>query len=433
MTLLQGHTETDLAALRARLRAAALRQLRANVRSGYDPYYRRRFVYVRPSPGRYKWMWFWDACFHIAALTRVDPELARAELDTLLASQDPDGFIGHLVYWGRMGAFWSAVFSQSRPCAWRARHSHMIQPPLLAQAVERLYAAEREDGRSELLESVLPKVAAYYDWLDRVRLDPRAGLIAIVSPFEAGVDNSPAYDLPMGFASPGRTAWLVKLRLLDMRNTLLGGRPGLPAIPARPAFLLYDLLVNYAYADGLRALARLHDAARDAPAAERARERARAVESAVNERCWDADRGLYFHVDALTGRQIKVSTASSLLPALFPTAPADRRAAVVERHLRNPMEYWLDFPVPSVARSEPTFDPVGESMIWRGPAAINLNWLVVRGLRQAGLAAEAGRIAERSAVMAARSGFREFYNPLTGGGLRGKRFGWATTAVDMES
>jgi hypothetical protein len=96
------------------------------------------------------------------------------------------------------------------------------------------------------------------------------------------------------------------------------------------------------------------------------------------------------------------------------------------------MEYWLDFPVPSVARSEPSFDPTGESMIWRGPAAMNLNWLLVRGLRRSGLAAEADRIADRSAMMAGRSGFREFYNPLTGGGLRGKRFGWATSVIDME-
>jgi hypothetical protein len=420
----------ERAALRARLAKAALEQHRASLREGYDPYYRRRFRYVRPSPGRYGWMWFWDACFHIVALSRLDTSLARQELDCLLSTQDADGFIGHIVYWGRFGAVNAALFGQSRPSGWRRRHSHLVQPPFLAQAVERLHAAL--GGDVAFLRSVLPAVSAYYDWLGRVRLDDSTGMLAIVTPFESGMDNSPVFDVPMGVRNPRRLPLLTRLRLLDMKNTACLGRKGVPQVPSRPSFLVYDLLVNYAYADGLRSLAGLWRTVGEHDSAAAATGRANAVESAVNERCWDAGRGLYFDLDGRTGRRLEVSVVSSLLPALFPTTPPERRATVTERHLRSPSEYWLDFPLPSVARSCPEFDPAGESLIWRGPAAMNLNWVVVRGLRACDLKSEADHIASRSLEMAGRSGFREFYDPTTGRGLRGTRFGWATAVVDLE-
>jgi len=88
--------------------------------------------------------------------------------------------------------------------------------------------------------------------------------------------------------------------------------------------------------------------------------------------------------------------------------------------------------VPSVAASKETFDPEGEAAIWRGPACLNLNWLLARGLRQHGFDDAAYHIEQKSLAMASRD-FREFYSPLSGRGLRGANFGWATVAVDMLS
>ena len=61
------------------------------------------------------------------------------------------------------------------------------------------------------------------------------------------------------------------------------------------------------------------------------------------------------------------------------------------------------------------------------------NWLMVRGLRRHGFTAEADRIADRSLEAAEAHGFREFYNPLTGVGMRGTNFGWGTLAVAMQT
>ena len=48
------------------------------------------FAYTRPSPGRYRWQWYWDSCFAAIAWRHFDPARSRTELETLLAAARPD-------------------------------------------------------------------------------------------------------------------------------------------------------------------------------------------------------------------------------------------------------------------------------------------------------------------------------------------------------
>ncbi|MBM3956778.1 MAG: trehalase-like protein, partial [Gemmatimonadetes bacterium] len=105
--------------------------------------------------------------------------------------------------------------------------------------------------------------------------------------------------------------------------------------------------------------------------------------------------------------------------------------ALVAGHLTNEDEFWLPYPVPTVAASEPSFDPACDGLIGRGPVNMGLNWMLVRGLRRRGLPQEAAHIAARSRELVELSGFREHYNPLTGEGLRARNFGWATAVAAM--
>ncbi len=410
------------------LESLALAQLRANVRTGYDPYYKADYSYVRPSRGRYDWMWFWDSCFHAVALAKLDPVMARQELRQLLISQRPDGFIGHIVYWGRAGAVFSALFSQSRFGEWRRRHSGMIQPPLLAQALEAVHTASPD---AEFLKQTLPPVQAYYDWLDRNRDIDGSGLIWIVAPWESGLDNSPVYDGPLGLKKPGRAGYLMRLRRLDMSNMVFGRGFDLRTIIKRGGFAMVDPLVQAYYADGLRSLARLHSAAGDTAQTDAAVARARRSEQALMENCWDAAAACWRHLSGPSKSRSTVLTAASVIPLVLEGIPKDAVAAVVSRHLTNPREFWTPLPVPSVAASEPSYDPEGESLIWRGPVCMNLNWTFVRGLRLHGYNTEAEHITSKSREAAEANGFREFYSPATGRGMRGTKFGWATVAAAM--
>ncbi len=401
-------------------------QLRDNVRSGYDPYYRRGFYYVRPSPGRYTWQWFWDSCFHAIALARLDVEMAQRELRTLLLTQRSDGFIGHVVYWGRLGGLRALAFAQGPVSEWRRRHTGMIQPPMLAQAVEAVHRASSGDG---FLREALPATAAYYDWLARERDALGDGLISIISPFECGLDNSPAFDQALGLRNPSRKGVLWALRRLDWFNCRKGF--DFRRLEAADRFMAIDPFVNAVYADGLHSLGRLYREAGEVDAAARAETRAEAVQRALDVHSWDEASGCYRY---LLGRDRAPSgalTAGSLFPIILPGTPRERVERVIGEHLTNPGEFWTKLPVPSVAASDPAFDAEGESMIWRGPVCMNLNWFLVRGLNRRGYSELSETLAARSLEAVDANGFREFYSPTSGRGLRGTDFGWATVVVDF--
>lgn len=410
------------------LQQRAREQMHTNIRTGQDPYYRRTYRYVRPSPGRYDFQWFWDSCFHVIVNAQVDPDLAKDEFRSLLATQADDGFIGHLTYWGKAGALYSALFMQSRFFHWRRRQSMMIQPPVLAHALEAIWNAT---GDRAFLNEHLPAVRRYYRWLRETRDLDQSGLVAIFSPFESGMDNSPAYDRLLGLNRPNRVQVLLATRALDLYNIVFGGNFNAKTMWQRNHFVFYDLFVNVAFADGLRALGRMLDASGDGAAASEETACAAATEAAINEHCWDGRHGVFVQLEGREHRREPTLTISSLMPAILHETPRERRDMVVERHLRNPQEFWTECPVPTVARSEPSFDPSGVRMIWRGPVCMSTNWLLVQGLRRQGFHDEADHIAARSRAAAERFGFREFYNPLTGEGLRGTRFGWGTLAAVM--
>ena len=404
----------------------ALERLKANRRTGYDPFYKFNYEYSIPSHGRYQWQWFWDSCFHVIALAKLDPVMAVRELETILKTQRNDGFIGHIAYWGRRGALLSAVYMQSKIGEWRRRHSAMLQPPLIGQALEAVYTAT---GDRELLNRNLPKVLAYYDWIMLERDPDTTGLFSIISPFECGMDNSPVFDAPLGLSHPGRFGLLWKNRTLDMMN-LLRSNFNYSKIRRRNGFNVVDPLMNAVMADGLRSTARLLGHSDLADRAEDVSALALKMESALNEQLWDEERGHYVYLSGKSREPLTDLTAGSLMPIICESTPAHRVRRLVDEHLCNPDEFWTELPVPSVARNHPDYDPAGESSIWRGPVCMNLNWFFVRGLRLHGRSDIADELASRS-KQAAHKDFREFYSPETGAGMRGSAFGWATVAVDM--
>jgi hypothetical protein len=80
---------------------------------------------------------------------------------------------------------------------------------------------------------------------------------------------------------------------------------------------------------------------------------------------------------------------------------------------------------------EPSFRPGWHRFrCWRGPSWINTAWLLAPALRRFGYAAEAEQLLGSCVELVERSGFREYYNPLSGEGLAARRFGWSTLLVD---
>jgi glycogen debranching enzyme len=393
----------------------------------------RTFSFTVPSPRVYPFQWFWDSCFHAIAWTYFDLERAKEELRGLFAWQRRDGLIPHMIFWDR-----SLV--RRSPRSWHYRESTVlpgrrpqtsarVQPPVLAQAVERI--VER-DGDRRFLDEVIGPLTRLYRYLSSKRDPDGDGLISIISSFESGLDFSPVFDPPLELDVDQVERPVPDPRWLARREhfiRVLRNRPG--AVIRLTRHHQEDVLVNSIYAQGLESLGRLARLVGEGGVAAWAAQRAEAVTAALLERCWDSESGLFFNLAGPREQRVRVKTVGSLLPLILPTLPRDVADSLVER-LRDPKEFWTPYPIPSVARSEAAFRPHRTWLIWRGPLSMNTNWFLVHGLRLHGHADLADDIAERSRSVVAREGFNEFYSPLTGAPVGAEAFGWATLAIDLD-
>ncbi len=430
----------------AELRAAALRVLEGNRQQGISEWKTERYPegvpynFVCPANLSYPFQWFWDSCFHAIVLSHLAPTLAEEELRTLVRAAQPDGFIPHIVFWRRDP-------ERMRHHTIHLRHPYFtstIQPPVLAAAIERVY---RATGNPDFLRETLPPAAAFFRWLGQARDPDGDHLIAIIQPDESGVDASPKYDALMQLDALNNRALVASINRLYDRYEREGLRGDDHRLIAADLFVVEDVLVNAIYADGLERMATLlRELERVGMAAlmvggqevscereaHRCETEAQAVTDALLATCYDADTGLFYDLQTRDERPARINTISSLFPLILRTLPHAVADRMVREHLLNREEYWLPYPVPSVARSEPKFDPDDpHGFIWRGPTWINANWFLAAALRRTGWTEPADHIVRQSVALVRGAGFRECYNPLTGAGQQARDFGWSTLVVDM--
>ncbi len=358
-----------------------------------------RFAYTRPSPGRYPWQWYWDSCFAAICWRRFERERARTELESLLAAQRPDGFIGHTIFWDRPVSLDRLPFYNV--ASRRSTQTETIQPPLLAWAW-RIAVGEPADE---------PRIAAQIEWLARNRDLDGDGLLWIVQPDESGLDASPKFDPVWGRRANGRFGFpfLVaanRRRGWDARRIRDAGGP-----------VLCEVLVNTLWSLSLQALGR--------PSAT----------PALVDRLWDERRGLFLDEAQPGGARPGVATIAALAPLALPDLPEQIGRRLVEEHLLDERQFLTPVAPPSVAASEPSYDPSdGRGPIrryWRGPTWVNTAWLCWLGLRRLGYDAEADRMAAGLIAAVEREGLREYYDPRTGKGMGARDFAWSALVAEM--
>ena len=192
------------------------------------------------------------------------------------------------------------------------------------------------------------------------------------------------------------------------------------------------MLVNTIYAENERVLAELHEELGDHAAAAVMRSRASKTTASLLNKCYDRNTGLFYDLAGLGEEPLRVSTVTSLMPILLPDLPREVVEALI-RHICDPAEYAAPYPVPSTALNEPLYmRPRADSkLLWRGPAWINTNWYIARGLRRHGYVDLARTIEDRSAALIENGGFREYYDPRTGEGFGAHAFSWTALVLNM--
>lgn len=382
----------------------------------------RGYCYVAPSRKKYPHQWSWDSAFHVIAncrLGRVD--LARKEILTLLSCILPDGTLPHLIFHDPGRA--SPIIRTFRRSIWpQPYRSPLVQPPVIALSVQEVWQKSEDAG---FLREVLPPLQRHFEWLETRRLGD-SGLLSIFSPWESGQDHKPGFDRYLGWLTRVPLGFYMALYLSEIRLSCHGYDPA--EVAKKGYFSVREVLFNTAYALGLEALAAMLQAAGETVEAERFRERGRGVEEAILDECYDTGSGLYFDVDAHSGERIAEPSISCFVPLALSSMPEQRRDALLQ-HLTNPDEFWLRFPIPSLPRSSRYFRAEPQGLLWRGPTWMNGNWLIVQGLRRHGYGELADAVARSSRELAERSGFWEYYNPLTGVGGGEKDFSGSALAA----
>jgi glycogen debranching enzyme len=401
-----------------------------------------------PSLRQYPHQWGWDAAYIALGWSWLDERRAAQELESLLRGQWADGRVPHIVfdpdveedaYFPGPG-FWRSAAAPDGPSG--VGTSGLTQPPLHARAALEVAARTHDGARAEaFLRRVFPRLAAQHGYLAGRRDAGGAGLAAIVHPWESGLDDSPAWDLPLaavelpaGGVAPYRRRDLVHVdpserpsdaaydRFVQLAREYRDG--GYADVPARSAFLVEDPLFNAIWLWSTHALVEI--AQRLGADAGPYREAADGLHAALLSRLWDGER--FLPRDLVSGRPVDRRTILSLAPLLDPDLPAPVAHAVAAE-LESPHFFGPEgFGVASCDLLGPDFD---RRRYWRGPVWANLNWLLARGLRGHGLTGAAARLEAATLRLAAAGGIREYFDPLTGEGRGSDDFSW-TAAVLLD-
>ena len=401
-------------------------------------------AFVKPSQRLYPWQWNWDSAFVVIGLARVDPERARLEVRSLLKGQWADGMVPHMVFHPQPVDYqpgpelWDSARCEGAPSV---ATSGLIAPPVLATAVRVLHDAAPDD---DFLAEVVPKLDAWHRWFHRERTHPESGLMVIFHGWESA-DNAPRFDRALArievdgvkrvertdtsqVAADERPTDLEYRRYLALVHWLRE-RGYRPSSPAEAPFAYLDLPLNSILAVAEDDLAVLQAAV--GADGGRARTAAEDLRTALAS-TWDENAGAYRERD-LHGDEGVTDTVADLFP-LYAGVPGEREARrLVDEHLLHPSRFGpspeAPWSVTTVAKSSPAF---AARNYWRGPVWINVNWFFVRALERYGMLAEAATLRDSTLALVERSGFSEYYEPMTGEPLGSRVFSWsASLTLDL--
>lgn len=295
-------------------------------------------LWSTPDRWPHQGMWLWDSAFHCVGMAHYNPTLALDFLKAMLHCVEGSGFLCH----------------RYDPTGLR---SHITQPHILGWALECLWSRGALD-KAEAIH-LLQLNVHFLKWCSKNRSISGNNLFQwkiegnpLCRSGESGMDNSPRFDLA------------VEMDAVDFGS-----------------FLAND----YAACSRLARALSL-----DSMAEECARE-ADLIAQALNRHLWNPETGFY-HDRLTSGEFLPLKAVSGFMPLFAGIADAKQAASLVG-HLSNPRTFGSAFPVPSVSLDSGVYT----KDMWRGPTWINMNYLIILGLRRYGYFAEASDL--RKAIL----------------------------------
>jgi hypothetical protein len=401
-----------------------------------------------PSPFLYPHQWSWDSACIAMGYSLFDQDHAETELRSLFKGQWSTGLLPHIIFNEEANyfpgpEFWQTNLAPAAPAG--ASTSGIVQPPVHGIAALRVYRrADDRDRAHAFLVELLPKLAAWHEYLYRERDRDGSGLIEIWHPWESGMDNTPLWDAALEridlavedvpeyarvdntIAAPeqrptdgeyDRYAYLVKLYRDNAYDDL--------RIRETCPFVVQDVLFNSILVRADRDLAEIaRIVGEDGSAWE---QRAAETAAAVDERLWDPATQMYGDYDVRADELIGARVGGAFAPLYAQIPDATRAASTIERLDGFTVAVnGVGTAVTSVAPADPLFD---SGRYWRGPVWLMINWLIHHGLNHYGYAERAAAIRSGCLELTRSGGFWEHYNPESGEGQGTGQFAWTAGLV----
>ena len=419
-----------------------------------------RGSYTQPAHGLYPHQWLWDSCFAAIGIRNINIARAQTELLSLLRGQWHNGMFPNIIFrsdsqYRTDRNIWRSWLNPFAPN--NVTTTGITQPPVLAEAVVKIGEKLDWPERRTWYRSMWPALLAYHEWLYHERDPHKEGLTLQIHPWETGLDNTPPWinemhmhQLPFWITAVKATRFdlvinlfrrdthsvpidqrfstIEALTLFDMQRRLRRKSYEINKILDHSLLTIEDLSFNCILVRAnthLRQIAKsLHE---ELP--KELLTSMRRTEKALEE-LYDDYTKQYYSRDFITHRLLKIPTVATLLP-LYAGSISKERAAILVKYLEDEQMFGSAYPAPSVPINSDWFHP---KLYWQGPTWVNINWLIIDGLKRYGYHEHAAAMTESTLEMVAKSGFYEYFDPLNGEGAGAANFSWtAALVIDLLS
>jgi hypothetical protein len=325
----------------------------------------------------------WDTFFAASLAAIGDRDLAYANAMEILRESTAQGFVPNY----------------ARTGGWKS--SDRSEPPVGAITVLNLY---REFHDVWLLRDTFDALLQWNRWWaahrdidgylvwgtdaknEPVNRDDHSIGTLQAAKFESGLDNSPMYDDAPFDTGTGR----MRLAAVGLMGLYVADCDALAEIAGE--------LGKTAEAQELRTRG----------------ERYRAKVQTL----WDEKTGMFLNKNLDTGQFSARLSPTNFYPMLAKAASTQQADRMMQEHLLNPQEFWGEWVIPSIARSDPAFR---DQEYWRGRVWGPMNYLVYLGLRNYDQPAARRQFAQKSLSLfekdwRANGHVHENYNAITGAG-----------------
>jgi glycogen debranching enzyme len=353
------------------------------------------YRWFAPGGAYFTGQWIWDTMFVLIAFAPLDDDaVVREAFDNYryTIENNPLAPKGSFRY-GMVPNFMGARSLRKDGKAWPPLGYSQI--PILGWGALAVY---RQTNDRALIEQALPWLVAFDEWYSTERDVDGDGLIEYGA-YEAVENNTllqTARFETFDFHLPLDDMKMTRHTRRETGGEWYGNVEGVE----QTSFLLMSerALVEIANELGKEDLARRYQMMI-----------ARRVET-MQRKMWDPETRFFYSLDRDSDRRIMVRTPQGFLPLTAGAATAEQGAELA-RQLQDPDRWWTDYPVPTIARDEPKYDPKG---YWRGDMWPPTTYLVALGLSRYGHHDLALELTRRMTKLIEKEGISEHYHGETG-------------------